>query len=166
VVAKVARVRFASEAVAREAADQVTVRALTGADAEAAGDAYTRRHIAAVPTPTPTPAAPEPAPAPTTPPEPFEREDASDEDATTRTHPGNRDARARARGADDVPTGVVRLARDVVAEALAQVAEPVNRGWLVRRTGLSRATVMRSLNELEAERRAERVAGQKWQAVL
>jgi hypothetical protein len=66
---------------------------------------------------------------------------------------------------EEAPNDAVRLARDVVAETLAGVDRPVSRGWIVRRTGLAPATVSKALTELEDDQLAERVHGQKWQAI-
>jgi hypothetical protein len=135
VLAPVARVRHATPAKAGTAASRITPRSLGEADTAAAGPAYAGRMDGAVP------AVEQPAAAVPTP-----REEAQ----TTLV---------------DGESTTTRLARHIVAETLAGVDRPVPRGWIVRRTGLAPATVTKALAELEADECAERVRGQKWQAI-
>jgi hypothetical protein len=181
VLAPVARVRYASGDAAGHAAARVEVRALTGADATAAGPAYQARHTtgrgeredgdsggdedAARP---PAPATPAPdrpgepgaVPAPRRAPEdrPHLRVASAASGGSTTGESG------RASSGPDRRAGPVSLrARDVVAAALAAADGPVTRARLIERTRLSAATVTRALLDLEAEGLARRVPGQKWQ---
>jgi hypothetical protein len=164
VLAEVARIRFAERDAAEAAAKAITVRHLTGPDLEAAGAAYADRR-------NPTPPADDRASSP--------RQRQSDAGRTggappvdtgdTSEEPDNRARAAEAYRRSGRPleplAGQVRTARDIVADALASVDQPVTRGWIAERTDLAHSTVTKALTELEAEGRAQRAGAQRWRAI-
>ncbi len=193
VLAKVARIRHATRTQVEDAVRSITPRPLEGADLAAAGPAYLARHTGN-PTPGTPGAGPATGsraerqvghadgaegPGDTT--EPAGRPGGAPLGGWSIGPSGSRAgeaARARDRRrhqlsgdgpgepeAGEPLAGQVRLARDVIAQALAGIDRPVTRGWLAHRTGLALSTVTRVLTELEAEGRAERAGRQKWRPV-